>query len=258
MSEAVPVRHAATALAFDDRPFPKRIGLVVLATDHTSEADFNRLVASEGAGVHVARIAYANPTTPNNLRRMQPSLEAGAALILPDEQLDALCYSCTSASVVIGDDVVEAALAAAKPGTPIVTPPSAAVHALRRLGARRLSILTPYTAETSAYLCSYFARHGFDIVGATCFGLEDDREMARIQPASLAAAAVGAIAPAADALFISCTALRSVAVVHEVEQAVGRPVVTSNLATAWRCLDLCGLGRPRTGLGRLFALPQEG
>ena len=43
------------------------------------------MVASDRIGVYVARIPYANPTTPDNLRKMQPSLTAGAALILPDE-----------------------------------------------------------------------------------------------------------------------------------------------------------------------------
>ncbi len=247
--------QATIALAFDDSPMPRRVGLVVLATDHTSEPDFQRLVASCEIGVYSARIPYANPTTPENLRRMQPELAAGAALILPGEPLDAICYSCTSASVVIGDDAVAAAIRRAKPGVPVVTPPLAAVGALEALGARRISILTPYTAETSRSMAGYFGERGFILTGFTCFGLDDDREMARIRPASLVAAAVEATAPDADALFISCTALRSAEVAATIEAAIGRPVVTSNLATAWACLCLCGVVRPRPELGRVMALP---
>ena len=147
-----------------------------------SEVDFARMVASERIGVYVARIPYANPTTPENLRGMQPALAAGAALILPDEPLDAICYSCTSASVVIGDAEVEAAIASAKPGVPVVTPPMAAVRGLRALGAERISVLTPYTVETSRPMADYFAGHGFDIASFTCLGFDDDREMARIAP----------------------------------------------------------------------------
>src|SRR5690606_21661015 len=191
----------------DARPLEKRIGLIVLATDHTSEADFRRMVASERIGVHVARIPYANPTTPENLRKMQPALTAGAALILPDEPLDAVCYSCTSASVVIGDAEIEAAIRAARPGVPVVTPPMAAMRGLRVLGARRLSILTPYTVETSRPMAAYFAVRGFDIASFTCLGFEDDREMARIRPAALVDLAREATHPEAQALFVSCTAL---------------------------------------------------
>ncbi|MDQ0323793.1 maleate cis-trans isomerase, partial [Pararhizobium capsulatum DSM 1112] len=97
----------------DDRPLAKRVGLIILATDHTTEVDFQRLVASERIGVYVTRISYANPVTPENLMKMQPSLTVAAELILPDESLDVVMYSCTSASVVIGDARIEASVQAA-------------------------------------------------------------------------------------------------------------------------------------------------
>lgn len=244
--------------ALDRRPLEKRVGLIALATDHTSEVDFRRMVASERIGVYVARIPYANPTTPDNLRKMQPQLTAGAALILPDEPLDAVCYSCTSASVVIGDAEVEAAIRAAKPGTPVVTPPMAGVRGLNALGTRRISILTPYTVETSRPMAAYFAGHGFDIASFSCLGFEDDREMARIQPASLVELARKVTHHQADALFVSCTALRAALAVPGMEEAIGRPVVTSNQASAWNCLRLCDDDASRPQFGRLMTLPLPG
>ena len=241
--------------SLDQRPLEWRVGLVALATDHTTEPDFQRRVASERIGVYVARIAYANPTTPENLRRMQPALTAGAELILPGEALDAICYSCTSASVVIGDEAVEAALQAAKPGVPVVTPTLAAVRALRAAGARRISILTPYTVETSLPMADYFAAKGFEIDAFTCLGFEDDREMARIRPQEIVDFAISATMASSDALFISCTALRAAAVAPLIEERIGRPVVTSNLATAWNCLRLCGDDTPRPEWGRVMCLP---
>ncbi|RWF60805.1 ectoine utilization protein EutA [Mesorhizobium sp. M4B.F.Ca.ET.190.01.1.1] len=246
------IRLLPTRPALDARPMEKRVGLIILATDHTSEPDFRRMVASERIGVYVARIPYKNPTTPENLRRMQPELEAAAALILPDEPLDAICYSCTSASVVIGDAEIEAAIQAARPGVAVVTPPMAGVRGLKSLGARRISILTPYTVETSRPMAAYFAERGFEIVSFTCLGFEDDREMARIPPAALVELAGKATDAEADALFVSCTALRSALAVAGMEQAIGRPVVTSNQATAWNCLRLCGDDTARPQFGRLM------
>ena len=251
------VRHIDAPLRFDDRPFARRVGLVVLATDHTSEDDFRRLVADTGIGVHVARIPYENPTTPENLRRMQPALSAGAGLILPGEPLDAICYSCTSASVVIGDDEVAAAVSAGKPGVPVVTPPLAAVAALNALGARLISVLTPYLTETAEPMARYFLGHGFELSSFTCLGLDDDRVMARISHDSLVETAVATTDPAAEALFISCTALRAAAVVPEIERRIGRPVVTSNLASAWACLRLCGDETARPELGRVMTLAYD-
>ena len=251
---AVEIELANRKPRLDDRPLEKRVGLVILATDHTTEVDFQRMVAGERIGVYSTRIPYANPVTPENLRAMQPSLAAGAALILPDEPLDVVMYSCTSASVVIGDEQIEAAVRSAKPTAVVVTPTAAAVSGLRAFGARRISVLTPYTAETSKPMADYFLALGFDIARFTCLGLTDDREMARIAPAEIVAFARDATAPDCDALFISCTAVRAAGVAAEIEAAIGKPVVTSNLATAWACLRLCGDEAARPELGRLMTL----
>lgn len=249
---------ASRAPQLDDRPLKKRIGLIILATDHTSEVDFQRMVAGERIGVYATRIPYANPVTPENLRAMQPSLTAGAALILPDEPLDVVMYSCTSASVVIGDAEIETAVKAAKPTAAVVTPTAAAVSGLRAFGAKRISVLTPYTLATSRSMADYFEGLGFDIARFACLGLTDDREMARISPDEIVAFAKEATAPDSDALFISCTAVRAAGVAARIEAAIGKPVVTSNLATAWACLRLCGDDTARPERGRLMTLAYPG
>ncbi|MCV9999590.1 ectoine utilization protein EutA [Pararhizobium sp. YC-54] len=255
MTKTIEINVASRAPSLDDRPLERRIGLIILATDHTTEVDFQRMVASAQIGVYVTRIPYANPVTPENLMKMQPSLTAGAALILPDEPLDVVMYSCTSASVVIGDDRIEKAVQAAKPGVPVVTPTAAAVKGLKALGAKRISVLTPYTVETSRPMAGYFARLGFEIDRFTCLGLTDDREMARISPDEVAAFAEEAMAPESDALFISCTAVRAAEVVPRIEKAIGKPVVSSNLATAWACLRICGEAALRPEFGALMTRP---
>ncbi|MDH3375704.1 MAG: ectoine utilization protein EutA [Gammaproteobacteria bacterium] len=238
----------------DSSPVSPRIGLLLLATDHTTERDFARLCPNDEVTIYANRIAYENPTTPDNLRRMHSGLPDAAALILPGAELDVLCYSCTAASVVIGDAEVEAALQSAKPGTPVVTPSGAAREALQLLGTRRISILTPYLPETGGLIAAYFSTHGFEIANLTCFGLEDDRDMARVKPAEIVAAARESIAPEAEALFISCTGLRAAEVAQEIEQSIGRPVVTSNQASAWLSLRTAGVQSSITGSGRLLTL----
>ncbi|NYJ10573.1 maleate isomerase [Rhizobium leguminosarum] len=255
MTAEIKIIPAGRLPRLDDRPLEKRIGLIILATDHTTEVDFRRMVASDRIGVYVSRIHYANPVTPENLLEMQPSLTEGAGLILPDETLDAVMYSCTSASVVIGDRNIEAAIHASKPGVPVVTPTAAAVKGLQALGAKRISILTPYTIETSRPMADYFVDLGFTIDRFTCLGLSDDREMARIAPDDIAAFARQALDPQSDALFISCTAVRAAEVAARIEAETGKPVVTSNLATAWACLRLCGDDRARPELGQLMTRP---
>ena len=258
MAKDVEVSLASRSPRLDDRALNKRIGLIILATDHTTEPDFARIVASGSTGIYVTRVPYANPVTPDNLRAMQPSLTAAANLILPDEEVDVVMYSCTAASVVIGDHEIEAAIRAAKPAAAVVTPTAAGVRGLKALGAQRISILTPYTIATSRPMADYFAGLGFAIDRFTCLGLTDDREMARIAADEIVSFAREAMAPQSDALFVSCTAVRAAGVAADIEAAIGKPVVTSNLATAWMCLRLCGDTGSRPELGRLMTLPLSG
>jgi maleate isomerase len=104
-------------------------------------------------------------------------------------------------------------------------------------------------------MAEYFAAQGFIIDRFTCMGLTDDREMARISHDEIVAFARAAMAEESDALFISCTAVRAAAVIARIEASIGKAVVSSNLATAWMCLRLCGESDARPALGRLMTLP---
>ena len=244
----------APAGALDPRPVARRIGLILLATDHTSELDFRAMAPGEGLGIYANRLAFENPTTPENLRRMAPRLTGAAAMILPGADLDAICYCCTAASVELGDAAIADAVHKAKPGVPVITPSLAARAALHALGVRRISILTPYLRDTSRPMAGYFARHGIEPVNLTCLGMANDQDMARVPPARIVEAACATISPDAEALFISCTALRARSVAAEIERRIGKPVVTSNQASIWLTLHRAGLTDPIQGCGRVTTL----
>ena len=241
-------------LHLDDRPLPRRIGLIALATDHTTEPDFHRILSPRGIGVYATRIPFANPVTPETLAAMADDVAGAAALILPGEDLDAVVYGCTSASVVIGDQAVRDAITAGKPGTVAITPISAGFAGLRALGAQRITLLTPYVPETTAPMAACFEAGGFTLQGVTSLGLTDDRAMARLSSDSIVAAAQAALVPGSDAIFVSCTAVRAAGAIDRIEDATGVPAVSSNYATAWAVLRACG----DTGVaapGQLMRLP---
>ncbi|WP_211098155.1 aspartate/glutamate racemase family protein [Acuticoccus yangtzensis] len=227
-----------------------RIGMVALATDLTSERDAARILPPTVA-LHTTRVPFDNPTTPATLRRLEGALGGAADLLVPGLPLGAIIFSCTAASVTIGDDAVAAAIGAARPGVPVVTPPDAAVDAFAALGVTRIAILTPYVPETTAPMLAYFEGRGLQIAASACLGLEDDRDMGRVSDETIVAAAEAVDVPDADAVFLSCTALPAVGVIDRIEAAIGKPVVTSNQASLWRALAHAGVTAP--GPGRLFA-----
>ena len=56
-------------------------------------------------------------------------------------------------------------------------------------------------------MANYFTDHGLQIERFECFGLEDDRKMARVSCETIVEAAYQLDSPNVEALFISCTAL---------------------------------------------------
>lgn len=257
---AINVSRSDEIVRFNDASATTRLGLIVLATDMTSERDLYRQLPMDNVAIHVTRIAFENPTTPENLQKMAPRLTEAAMLLQPLQPLKAICYSCTAASVAIGDDAVKASIHAGVGAVPVVTPSGAARMAFAALGVRRISVLTPYTVATTETMAAYFTKHGLELSHVECLDIEDDRDMARVSDQTIINAAIAIDRPDAEALFLSCTALPSINVIAEIERTTRKPVITSNQASAWAMSRLGGFADYRPAeFGKLFecALPDR-
>ncbi len=228
-----------------------RLGFVLLAMEQTIESDMFRL-APPGVGLHFTRAAMANRVDVDTLAAMASGVADAAALLLPDEALDVVCYACTSGSVVIGEDKLFAEL---RRGAPTARPTSlitGVMRALEALNARRIVIATPYVDAVNAIERDYMRQRGFEILAIEGLGIENDADMVRVTPDYIFDFARSLDRPEADAIFISCGALRSVEIVEALEAETGKPVVVSNQAMLWDCLRLAGVHDRIEGYGRLF------
>ena len=120
------------------------IGLVVLATDHTIEHEWRRLLTQDGVAFYESRVLNSPDITPERLAEMEERIAPAVALIRPGERIDVVAFGCTSASMVIGEDHVFACIHEARPGVACTTPITAALAALSALGVQRAGLLTPY------------------------------------------------------------------------------------------------------------------
>ncbi len=77
----------------------------------------------------------------------------------------------------------------------------------------------------------------------------------RVAPAYWKKFALEIDRPDADAVFLSCGGIRSLEVAEEIEQAIGKPLVTSNQAQMWSCLRRSGVKDRLKGFGRIFSRP---
>lgn len=241
----------------DQGPGAYRIGLIALDCDHATERDFMNMRPGDDVAIYTSRVRSAKTCTVENLRSIAPLLTEAASLILPDSRLDVIAYSCTSGTVVVGHEAIVDYVQAARPGIACVTPIKAALAGLSSLGARRVAVLTPYVDEINADMASYLEAEGIDIVGFTSFHLIDTDDMANLAPEAIYQAALEADRDEAEALFISCTAIRAADVVERIERTLGKPVVTSIQAMFWQSLAYAGYAKPIAGYGRLLRLAEE-
>lgn len=77
--------------------------------------------------------------------------------------------------------------------------------------------------------------------------IERDSDMVRVSPGFLLWFAQDNDRPEAEAIFISCGALRSLDIVQELETIVQKPVVCSNQAMMWNTLSCETLRQISTG-----------
>ncbi|MFQ5566291.1 MAG: Asp/Glu racemase [Paracoccaceae bacterium] len=232
-----------------------RIGLVVLASDFTMEHEFRRVITMPGVDFYEARIRNSPTITPETLAAMGPLLTDTVDLILPGAELDVVAFGCTSASMVLGEAAVARSIHAARPSAKATNPITAAFAAFDALGARRIAVLTPYRADVNAIVRDYITGHGYQVPVFGSFNEPDDAVVASIDAESLRRG-VRTITQGreVDAVFVSCTSVRLLDAVCEIEAETGLPVTSSNHALAWHCLRLAGVATRRPELGRLFGV----
>ncbi|MEM9044446.1 MAG: Asp/Glu racemase [Pseudomonadota bacterium] len=244
----------AQADAFGTRA---RIGLIVLASDWTVEGEFREILhpLMPKVALYQARIANDPIITPSSLAAMGPRLAETAATLLPGADLDVIGYGCTSASTVLGEEAVTAHIQHAKPGVPVTTPITAALRGFAALAIRRVAVLTPYTRDVNDVVLRYLTDRGIEVPVFGSFNEPDDAIVARIDRKSL----TDAIMRLRDhhdveGVFVSCTSIRLIDAVEELEAETGLPVTSSNHALIWDCLRQAGIAEPIDNLGALYRL----
>ena len=242
----------AEPVRFDDgRHRRAKIGYLLLATEQTITDDVYTLAPS-GVGLHFTRVAIPDSITVESLEAQADLLAEAAALLLPDGSLDVVCYACTSGSLVIGEDRVLRELTKGAPAAKATSLITGVIRALRQVGARRLVVGTPYLEAINERERSYLEKAGFEVLTIEGLDIEHDSDMVRVTPEYLEAFALSLDRPDADALFLSCGALRTLEIVERLENRIGKPVIVSNQAMIWDTLRLAGVADRIAGYGALL------
>ncbi|MAG37190.1 MAG: maleate cis-trans isomerase [Dehalococcoidia bacterium] len=228
-----------------------RIGLLVPSVNTVVEAE-GRMLLPMGYAALATRMRNEQGGA-EDMARMCTHIDRGVDELL-SARVDVIAFACTAGSFFEGDEGERALSQRLRGGSDVrtVTAAGAVAAALHAVGARRVSMVTPYDPYLNELEVQFLTARGFEVVSEAGMDIPHAFEIGIIPTAEVQRYALEHLDPRADALFLSCTNLPTIQVIESLEQETGVPVVTSNQATYWDCLRSLGFEGTIEGYGRLL------
>ncbi|WP_299734720.1 aspartate/glutamate racemase family protein [uncultured Endozoicomonas sp.] len=228
------------------------IGLVQLSTDHSLEMDWAKLLGTQ-AGVFSSRVYYSSEMTPEALDQIATGITEASDLIATGLPMDVMAFGCTSATIIIGEEKVANLLTEKRGDIPATNPWTAAKAAFNHLGAKKIAVFSPYPTSVNYPLYQQLTNAGFEVPVLGSLGIEKDTDITLVSKESMMAALEQMLPDSgAELVFMSCTNLRVLDHIQEIEDRFGIPVVCSNSAMFWHAMHLVGKAASCPGYGKLL------
>lgn len=232
-----------------------RIGLILPSGNILAEGQIHDMLPPT-IGLHVTRLRLTG-SSDADLDGMLADLSQAASLVA-DTRPDLIAFNCTAVSTRRpGSDREIADRIESETGIPTITTGSALLEGLRALKARRIVLVTPYIDAVVARETAFFEWHGIEVLTALGADINGNWEMAQEPEQRWQEMCLAAQDDRAEAYVLSCTAIRTHDIIAPLEEALKRPVLTSNQALAWLALRRTGAAQARPGFGRLMQMPVE-
>ena len=137
-------------------------------------------------------------------------------------------------------------------GTPVVLATDATEAALKTIGAIRIGVLAPMSAENSKSAQDYYEAAGFEVPYTTALRVKKSEEIINVTVEQIHAGFGDIDHPDVDTLLHVGGALGIVGMIEDLEARFGKPVVSVNAATYWYALRRHGISEPMPGFGQLL------
>jgi maleate isomerase len=235
----------------------RRIGVMVPSTDAVVEWDYKNLLP-ENIAFHTARMKQHDNTKRcvETLDEICEGIEEAASSLIQIKP-EVIVFACTAAGFHQGEgwDTAISRRIVATTGVSTIIAAQAVTAALRHLRAKHLFVFAPYTEKVTKLEIEYLERNGFNVADYIRINCDFSRDLADIPPSCILDMILTRRAEikACDALFVSCTGLRSTEIVGAAEKELGIPVVTSNSACLWTIMKSLKLEDDGIVAGQLFS-----
>jgi maleate isomerase len=226
----------------------RKLGLIVPSWNTVNEYEFQQVI-HPGMSVHSMRIKITADDE-ENYSWMGTQVPA-AAQLLAHAKVQVICYGCLAGGFVKGPGHDQQIIKDIEAATGIhgVAAAAAVVDALRALQVTRVSVASPYEPWLNEKLREYLNAFGIEVLALKGLGSQAHASFTPEQNAALAAE-VDRIE--SQAVLIACSNFRTLEFIEPLEKTLGKPVISSNLASLWKMLRLLGDRRSMPRAGRLF------
>lgn len=146
-------------------------------------------------------------------------------------------------------------VAAAVGDIPIITATDACVAALKIVGAKRIAALSPMSEVYAKSVQDYYTAVGFDVLATTWLKVPRPEDIIKVPVESVFAAFKTLDVTGVDTFLHVGGALGIVDMIDELEETLGRPVISVNAATYWYGLRRLGIEDPLDRGGQITRLP---
>ena len=218
---------------------PPPMGLIVLQVDETIEGEFREAFRTSKNQIFVTRIPSGLEVTAKTLSSMEDHISASAKLLPQSREFSVIGYGCTSASAIIGSEKISDLIKSGCSTREVTNPLLAATEYAKHLGVTKLALLSPYIEEVNTPLRKAFEINGLSTEAFGTFGEGQEEKVARISESSTIGAAITlGQDPSTEAVFISCTNLRTFNCLGKIANKIDKPVFSSNQSLAWHMKKL--------------------
>jgi len=245
-------------------PRSHRIGMVVPSSNTTMETELPEMVRRYSDHdrhqftFHSSRMRMKK-VSPEELRAMNAQADR-CSEELSDAAVDVAAYACLVAVMSQGPRHEEQlskhlteVIQRGNPEASMVTSAGALIDGIKKLGARRVALITPYMKPLTQMVIDCLVEAGIEVVDSISLEIADNLEVGRRDPLDLVEIARKLDLTDADALVLSaCVQMPSLKAIPLVESEHRLPVLSAATATMRSILDALGLEGSIAGCGSLL------
>jgi maleate isomerase len=237
-----------------------RLGFLIPPGNPTVEPEVIEM-APKSVSVHFSRMVAHGPTGTldgqEERNRTQIAHIGESAALLAMVKPDVIMLAHTATSYTLGRRA-EADLVRRLQddcGTAVATAFGSVLAALATLGATRVALGTPYSAETTLKGKALLEEHGVQVVSHG--RLENVTNIYDETPERARQLGHAVDTPDAQAVFLSGLGMPTISILDTLERELGKPVISAVSAMMWQALRLAGVRERVSGYGRLFTTASE-